>query len=259
MSRFAEKVAIVTGAGSGLGAEVARQLAGEGAKVVLAGRRREMVEAMAGKLGPSAIAVAADVTQEADVAALIGTALTRFGQVDVLVSNAAGVSGDAFVWEQTLEDWNASLAVNLTAHMLCSREVLRRSMLERKSGSIVTISSTASWNGMPGKGQYSAAKAGLRVLTKVLAKEAGAYGVRANCVVPGGISTDAYRGWVAGLADEEGITYDEKIAQFSAGAALKTISTPQDVARMIVFLASDDARTITGQSITVDAGAVMIG
>ena len=144
--------------------------------------------------------------------------------------------------------------------MLCSREVIRRSMLERRSGAIVNFSSTAGWNGLPRKSHYSAAKASLRVLTKVIAQEAGPYGIRCNCLVPGQIETALFRSWIARTAAEEGITPEQKQQAVLSGVALKgVISTPEDVARAALFLASDDARTITGQSINVDAGGVMVG
>ena len=259
-ARFTGKVAIVTGASSGLGPVMARMLADEGAKVVLAARRGELVEQAAAEIGEAAIAVQADVTSEADVAAMVDVAMDRWGQVDVLMNNAAVPGQDKFIWEQTLDNWNATFAVDVTAAMLCSREVIRRSMLERKTGVIVNFSSTAGWNGMPRKSHYSAAKAALRTLTKVIALECGEHNIRCNCLVPGQIETDLLKGWLERTAKEEGVSLEERKAAVLSGVALKgQISTPEDVAKMALFLASDDARTITGQSINVDAGGVMVG
>jgi NAD(P)-dependent dehydrogenase (short-subunit alcohol dehydrogenase family) len=143
--------------------------------------------------------------------------------------------------------------------MLCSREVLSRSMLERKTGVIINFSSGAGWKGLPRKSHYSVAKAGLRVLTKVIALEAGPHGIRCNCVVPGVIDTELYRNWVKRVADEQGISYEEMGAKALAHLPLKTPSTTEDVAKFALFLASDDARTITGQSMNVDAGDYMVG
>jgi len=201
----------------------------------------------------------ADVTREEDVSAMVDRAMEEFGQVDILLNNAAAPGVDKYIWEQTLENWNATIAIDLTAAMLCSREVLRRSMIERKTGVIINFSSGASWKGMPRKSHYSVAKAGLRVLTKVIAMEAGPYGVRCNCVVPGVIDTELYRNWVKRMAGEQGISVDEMQAKNLAHLPLKTPSTPEDVAKFALFLASDDARTITGQSMNVDAGDVMVG
>jgi 3-oxoacyl-[acyl-carrier protein] reductase len=260
LNRFKGKVAIVTGASSGLGPVMAKMLADEGAKVVLAARRLDLVEAAASDIGAAAVPVRADVTQEADVAAMVDVAMDRWGQVDVMMNNAAVPGTDKYIWEQTLENWNATFAVDVTAAMLCSREVIRRSMLERKTGSIVNFSSTAGWNGLPRKSHYCSAKAALRTLTKVIALEGGEHGIRCNCLVLGQIETELLANWFARTAAEEGISVEEKRSRVLAGVALKgEISTPEDVARMALFLASDDARTITGQSINVDAGGVMVG
>lgn len=260
MGRFRGKVAIVTGASTGLGPVMSKMLVEEGARVVMAARRLDLLERAAAEIGEAALAVRADVADEADVARMVDVAMERWGQVDVMMNNAAVPGKDLYIWEQTLDNWNATFAVDVTAAMLCSREVIRRSMLERKTGAIVNFSSTAGWNGLPRKSHYSAAKASLRTLTKVIAQEVGPYGIRCNCLVPGQIETELLKGWMARTAAEEGITLEQKRAAVLSGVALKgVISTPEDVAKAALFLASDDARTITGQSVNVDAGGVMIG
>ena len=257
--RFAGKIAIVTGASTGLGPVMAKMLADEGAKVVLAARRIDLVEKAAAEIGEAAIAIRADVTQEADVAAMVDLAMSRWGQVDVMMNNAAAPGQDKHIWEQTLENWNATIAIDVTAAMLCSREVLRRSMLERRTGAIVNFSSTAGWNGLPRKSHYSVAKAGLRVLTKVIAQEVGPYGIRCNCVVPGMIKTELFRNYIRRIAGEQGLSEIEMLEKSLSSLPLRDGSEPEDVARLALFLASDEARTITGQSINVDAGSVMVG
>src|SRR5439155_11812902 len=132
------------------------------------------------------------------------------------------------------------------------------SMLERRSGAIVNFSSGAGWDGLPRKSHYSAAKGALRILTKVIAKEVGEYGIRCNCVVPGSIDTELLRNYHKRIAGERGVSYEEVRGEAAARVPLNTISKPEDIANMAIFLASDQARTITGQSINVDAGYYMV-
>src|SRR5262245_57332794 len=238
---------------------MARMMAAEGARVVIAARRFELLEAVAADIGDAASPVSADVTQEVDVAAMVGAAMDRWGKVDIMINNAAAPGTDLYVWENTLENWNATIAIDVTAAFLCSREVLRRSMLERRSGVIVNFSAGAASRGMVRKSHYSAAKVALHGLTKTIALEVGPYGIRCNCVVPGVSETELFRSYVERVAAEEGVSSEEKRASLVDDSALKIPSQPEDVANLALFLASDDARTITGQSIAVDAGYVMSG
>lgn len=254
MKRFEGKIAIITGASSGLGPVMARMMADEGAKLVLAARRAELVEEVAHGIGEDAIALRADVTEEDDVARMVSAAMDRWGQVDVLMSNAAVPGTDKWIWEQTVDNFIDTYKVDCMAAMLCTREVLNRSMLERKSGSIVTFSSGAGWSGMERKAHYSAAKGALIVLTKTIAKELGPHGIRANCLVPGAIDTELLQNYHRRIAGERGVSYEELRAEAAADVALQVFSTPEDIANMALFLASDQARTITGQAINVDAG-----
>lgn len=258
MKRFVDKVVIITGASSGLGPVMARMLADEGAHLVLAARRGALVEQVAKDLGTAAIAVPADVTSEADVARMVGAAMERWGQVDVMMNNAAVPGTDKFIWEQTVDNFLSTYEVDCMAAMLCSREVLNRSMIERRSGVIINFSSGAGWDGMVRKSHYSAAKGALRILTKTIAREVGQYGIRCNCVVPGAIATELMLNYVKRMAAEKHV--DERVihGEILAPCALKTYSTPEDVANLALFLASDQARTITGQSINVDAGLIMV-
>ncbi len=257
--RLDGKVAIITGASTGLGPVMASMFVREGARVLLAARREELVQQAAAAAGRGAIAMRADVTDEDDVAAMVARAVDEFGQVDVLCNNAAAPGQDRWIWEQTLENWNATIAIDITAAMLCTREVLKQSMLERRSGVILNFSSTAAFNGMVRKSHYVTSKAALRAFTKAVALEVGEYGIRCNCVVPGSIDTDLWRNWVKRTADEQNVDYETHRARLLRGVALQDISSCEDVANLALFLASDESRTITGQSIPVDAGGVMQG
>jgi NAD(P)-dependent dehydrogenase (short-subunit alcohol dehydrogenase family) len=257
--RLDGKVAIVTGASTGLGPVLGSLFVREGAKVLLAARREDLVREAATAAGPGAIAIRADVTNEDDVAAMVARALDEFGHVDILCNNAAAPGQDRWIWEQTLENWNATIAIDLTAAMLCTREVLNRSMLARRRGVILNFSSTASYSGVVRKTHYVTAKASLRAFTKAVALEVGPYGIRCNCIVPGAIDTELWRNWVRRTADEQDVDFDSLRARYLKGVALQDISSPTDVANLALFLAGDESRTITGQSIPVDAGGYMQG
>ncbi len=201
----------------------------------------------------------ADVTDEDDVAAMVARAIGEFGRVDVLCNNAAAPGQDRWIWEQTLENWNATIAIDVTAAMLCTREVLRQSMLENRSGVILNFSSTAGYNPVVRKSHYVTSKASLRAFTKAVALEVGEYGIRCNCIVPGAIDTELWRNWVQRTASEQNVDFDTHRARLLRGVALRDISSCEDVANLAMFLASDESRTITGQSIPVDAGGYMQG
>jgi NAD(P)-dependent dehydrogenase (short-subunit alcohol dehydrogenase family) len=260
--RVQDKVTIITGAGEGLGRVMALLFSREGAPVVLAARRPHLIEETAELVeadGGTALVVPTDVTDEEACARLVATTVERFGRVDVLLNNASYPGVDLHIWDQTLENWNATIAAVVTGPMLLTREVLRQSMLERRSGSIVNFSSTASLQGMPRKSHYSVAKSGLRLLTKVAAQEAGPHGVRVNCVVPGGIQTDLlFRYWDR-IAGERGVTAEVIRDESAAGAALRKIALPEETAMAALFLASDESSAITGQSLVVDSGVHMVG
>jgi 3-oxoacyl-[acyl-carrier protein] reductase len=257
--RLAGKVAIITGASTGCGPVMAKLFVEQGAKVVMAARREELVTAAAKEIGKGAIGIRCDVTNEADVATMVDRAMVEFGQVDIMLNNAAAPGIDKWVWEQTVENFNATIAIDLTAAMLCSREVLNRSMLERGTGVIINFSSTAGWMGMVRKTHYTSAKAALRALTKTIALEVGPKGIRCNCLVPGSIETELWMNWGKRMAAEANLSYEDWKAKVLEGSPLRAIAQPIDIAHLALFLASDESRMITGQSINCDAGGYMVG
>ncbi|HTX97576.1 MAG TPA: SDR family NAD(P)-dependent oxidoreductase [Mycobacterium sp.] len=242
--RLDGKVAIITGASTGLGPVLGSRFVREGARVLLAARREKLVREAANAADPGAVAMRADVTDEHDVAAMVARAVDEFGHVDILCNNAAAPGEDRWIWEQTLCNWNATIAIDVTAAMLCTREVLNRSMLQRRSGVILNFSSTASYSGMVRKAHYVTAKAALRAFTKTVALEAGAHGIRCNSIVPGAIDTQLWRNWVQRTPDEQGVDFATQRAKSLKGVALQDISSPDDVANLAVFLASDEGRAL---------------
>lgn len=231
----------------------------QGARVLLAARREDLVVAAAREAGEGAIGMRVDVTSEDDVRAMVDRAMQEFGQVDIMLNNAAAPGQDKWVWEQTLENFNATIAIDLTAAMLCTREVLNRSMLTRKTGAIINFSSTAGWTGMVRKTHYTSAKAALRALTKTIALEVGSHNIRCNCLVPGSIETELWINWGKRMAAEQGLEYADWKVKILEGSPLRAIAQPIDIANLALFLAGEESRMITGQSINCDAGGYMVG
>ena len=252
--RLIERVALVTGAGSGIGRAAAIALAADGADVVLAGRRGELLEAAAEEIragGPRAVPVQADVSREDEVRALTARAVEECGRIDILVNAASGPGDEVSLANMQLETWQAMLDTALTGTMLSTREVLTRSMLPRRSGAIVNISSGAALRGLAGKSHLSAAKAGVLQFSEAVAREVGAQGIRVNCVVPGAVETERLREYYERLATARGSTYERVREEVARGTALRRHVEPAEVAEAVVFLASDQASGITGEALRV--------
>jgi len=244
--RLANKVALVTGGGSGIGQAIAERCAREGARVIVAGRTLASVEETVDHItqaGGQAVAVEGDVSEPAAVNAMVRQALDRVGHIDILVNNAGKATGDGII-DMDVETWDLDLSVVLRSVFLCTKAVLP-GMVERRQGAIVNI---ASVNGLTGLGEeaYSAAKAGMINLTRNLAVRYGSSGVRANCICPATIRTPIWQD----VLERDPHVFD-RLAQWYP---LGRIGEPDDVANAVLFLASDEAAWITGETLTVDGG-----
>jgi NAD(P)-dependent dehydrogenase (short-subunit alcohol dehydrogenase family) len=260
MSRLDGRVAIVTGAAKGMGREICLTLAREGAHLALAAREAAPLQALAREieaLGRRALVQPTDVTQEAQVKTLAEAARSAFGgRVDILV-NAAGITGpiETPVSGIALEDFDEVLAVNVRGTFLPIKHVLP-TMLAQRYGKIVNVSGTSGLRGYKFRAAYSSSKWAIRGLTRTVALEAGPYDVNVNAVHPGIVGGER----MAKLCREKarargaGWTAERVYQEYVDEMALRRVTTAQDVADTVCFLASDESRNITGQSITVDGG-----
>ena len=253
------QVAAVTGAGTGIGREISLRLAAEGADVVLTGRSTGAMEEVAGLVraaGRRALPLAMDLRDPDSIAAAAKAAEAEFGRVDVLVNNS-GVGGpSAPLVDMPLDEWEDTFRVNVTGTMLACKAFLP-GMLARRSGSVVVIGSVTGKRPLVNRTPYAASKTALIGLVRTLAWEVGASGVRVNLVSPGGVE-GARIDWVLEQqAVSRGITVEQARAEFAGGAALQRLTSPQDVADAVAFLASPRAAAITGEDLNVSAGLVM--
>ena len=258
--RFAGRVVLITGAGTGIGRVLAASYAREGASIVLAGRREGPLEetaALVHETGSPCIVQAADVAVERDCIALVERTVARFGRVDVLLNNAGLPGTDMPVSEMTLENWNHTIGVNVTGPMLLAREALRQSMIRARSGNIQFFSSAAAKRVRARKAHYAVAKMGLIPLAQTLALEVGPLGIRVNTLVIGLVDGDLVDAWIHRTAGESGRAPEEIRAAMVADIPLRRAIDPQEVANLSLFLASDEASAITGQNVNVTAGAEM--
>lgn len=248
MADLSGKVAVVTGASRGIGRAVALELAARGAKVIVnynssEAAANEVVEAIKAA-GGEALAVKADVADEEQANALIKAATDAYGQIDILINNA-GMTRDNVIMMMKPEDFDIVITTNLRSAWLCSKAAAR-SMMRKRYGRIINISSVVGIAGNGGQTNYAASKAGIIGMSKSLAKELASRNVTVNVVAPGFIATDMTKD----LSEELQKTAIEHIPLGRMGA-------PEDVAKVVAFLASDDAAYVTGQVLPVDGGMVM--
>ena len=239
------KTALVTGASGGLGGAIATALHRQGATVAVSGTRREALAALADSLRERVHVLPCDLSDKDQVEALVPQAEEAMGKLDILVANA-GITKDNLFVQLRDEDWDSVLNVNLTATFRLSRAAMK-TMMRRRFGRIVAITSVVGVTGNPGQGNYTAAKAGMIGMIKSVAKEYARRGVTANCVAPGFIATP--------MTDKLNEKQKEAIL---AMVPANRLGSPDDIAAAVVYLASDEAAYVTGQTLHVNGGMAMI-
>ncbi len=254
--RLKDKVAIVTGAGQGIGKTIALTFAREGAKVVLAARTKSNLEEVAAQMpGGASLVVPTDLTDEAAIASLVEKTRAAFGAIDVLVNNS-GIAGPTKACEDvTRAEWEECFDVNVTGTFLMTKHVIP-AMKEQRSGRIIIISSMSGKRPLPNRTPYTASKMAVIGLTRTLAFELGEYGITVNAVCPGATSGPRIDSVIENMAQSFGTTFEEAKSTFTAPAALKTLVDAEDHAALCVFLASEDAAHMTAQDINVTGGLI---
>ena len=243
--RFTDRVALITGGGRGIGAATAQLLAAEGAKVAVSDLDEAPAQEVAGPL--KGLAVACDVSRRADVEAMVGRVLEKFGRLDILVA-CAGITRDNLIHKMSDDDWDSVIDTHLKGTYLCA-QAAQKPMVDQKSGKMVFLSSTSAL-GNRGQTNYSTAKAGLQGMARTLAIELGPFNVNVNSVAPGFIETRMTRA----TAERVGMDYETFKAGVAAQTPLRRVGMPNDVASVIAFLCSDESSYVSGQTIYVRGG-----
>jgi len=245
MFNLAGKGALVTGATGGIGSAIARKLHAAGATVAISGTKVDRLESLAAELKERVHIVPCDLSDRAAVQKLAGEAEAKVGTLDILVNNA-GMTKDNLFMRMKDEEWDQVIAVDLTSAFMLSRAAVRN-MMRRQWGRIINITSISGVIGNPGQGNYAAAKAGMIGMTKALAREVASRGITANCIAPGFIKT--------AMTDALNEKQVEAIAQHIPAG---TFGTPEDIAAGALYLASEEARYMTGQTLHINGGMVMV-
>ena len=239
------RCALVTGATGGIGAELAAALHRQGAHVALSGTRQERLDDLAAQLGERVATLPCDLADRDAVRALPGNAESALGSLDIVVNNA-GITRDNLFMRMKDEEWDEVVHVNLTATFLICRGALR-GMMKRRFGRIINIASISGVIGNPGQGNYAASKAGMVGMTKSLAREVAPRGITANCIAPGFIETAM-----------TGELNDKQVEAIAAAIPSGTFGKPSDIAAAAVYLASDEAGYVTGETLHVNGGMAMV-
>jgi 3-oxoacyl-[acyl-carrier protein] reductase len=243
-----DKVAIVTGASRGIGEAIAKQLSSCGAKIILIARNSDQLVAVKETIisnGGIAESMAGDVSNLNSISEIVTNTIDKWGRIDILVNNA-GIAHDNIIMRMKEDDWDSVMNINLKGCFNGIKSVARP-MIKNKAGRIINITSVIGQIGNAGQSNYAASKAGIMGLTKSMAKELGSRNITVNAVAPGYITTD--------MTNE---LNDEVKEQMKSSIPLGRLGTPDDVANLVCFLASDEAGYITGQTFNVDGGMVMI-
>jgi len=239
------KTALVTGATGGIGGQIAKVLAANGAEVIITGRNETALNELAKALGAKAKVIACDLSKQSEVETLIAKAEEKAGKVDILINNA-GLTKDTLMMRMKTEDWDEVLNVNLKAAFILSKDAVR-SMIKRRFGRIISISSIVGVMGNAGQANYAASKAGLIAMSKSLALEVASRGITVNCIAPGFIATKM----------TDAIPEAARDALIAKIPAVR-LGEPSDIAAAALFLSSDEASYITGQTLHVNGGMAMI-
>lgn len=249
MSRLANKVALVTGASSGIGRVTAKLFAAEGARVVVGARREAELKSLVAEIeaaGGQAVALAGDVREESYAKALVDLAVSRYGRLDVAFNNAGTLGQTGPTTDVTEEGWNQAIDINLTGSFLGAKHQIAQ-MLKNGGGSIIFTSTFVGYSfAFPGTAAYAASKAGLVGLTQALATEYGPQAIRVNAVLPGAVETDMYLEMNNTPESQQYITNLH---------ALRRVASPDELAKAVLFFASDDSSFVTGTASLIDGGA----
>jgi NAD(P)-dependent dehydrogenase (short-subunit alcohol dehydrogenase family) len=246
-SRLEGKVAIVTGAGTGIGRACALAMAREGARLALAGRRRETLQDLAREIGDSVIAIAADVSKKADIENLVARVVAEFGSINVLLNNA-GVLHIGNVEQITEEQWDETFNINIRGLWLLSRAVLPY-MRKARGGSIINVASVLGLNGARSRASYAPSKGAVVLLSKCMAIDHGPENIRVNAICPSFVETDLTAAVLSAAPDPQAVRR-ERIAAHPIGR----LGKPEDIAGLAVYLASDESSWVTGSVFAVDGG-----
>ncbi len=248
------QTALITGGAQGIGRAIALALAREGANVVIADLNGDGAAQVAQEVG--GISVACDVTDEAQVEATVKRAVDEFGQLDILVNSAAIIDPAMLVVDMPREVWERTLTVDLTGTFLCCKHALK-AMIPRKQGRIINLSSIAGKMGYPLRASYAAAKMGVISLTMTLALEHGEHGITVNAICPGPVEGERMKSVITYRAQAQGRTFEEVEREYQETTALNQFIQADDIAQLVVYLASPAGDRITGQAIVVDAGYLL--